>query len=169
MVFGGVASQDYDANILHNFTCPPTCFENFARQDVDSWYVGVEAAFAGTVNLTSAVTLTLGGRVAGLYFDADMDGEDCHDAVEDEPGCDDAGEGRSSVSDGLEAVTYRGGGFVGVNYDFGSASIGIMGTADYVPMADIVNPRFVGDSPSHLDLTHEVVFSARGSIVIPFN
>ena len=96
-----------------------------------------------------------------------MDGNDCIDGSL-VSGCD-GGLGTSSVSDGLSAVTYRGGGFVGVNYDFGIASVGIMGTADYVPMADIVNPRFFGDSPSHLDLTHEVVYSGRGSIVIPFN
>ncbi len=78
----------------------------------------------------------------------------------------------SEVSDGLSAVTYRGGGFVGLNYDFGGASIGIMGTADYVPMAYIVNPLATiadGGSPSHLDLTHEAVYSARGSITIPLN
>ena len=136
MIFGGAASQDYDASMLRCF--PATrCFEDFVRHDVDSWYVGVEAAVAATVNLTPALTLTLGGRVAGLYFDADMDGEDCEDNSET-AGCNAAR--TSSVDDGLNAVTYRGGGFGGVSYDFGGASVGIMGTADYVPMADIVNP-----------------------------
>jgi hypothetical protein len=165
MVFGGAATQDYDAIMIDLFPCPD-CFENFARQDVDSWYVGVEAAVAGTVNLTPALTFTLGGRVAGLYFDADMDGEDCLDGEGGTPGCQPGG--TSSVSDGLEEVTYRGGGFVGLNYDFGGASVGIMGTADYVPMADIVNPLDFS-RPSHLDLSHELIYGGRGSIVIPFN
>ena len=41
-----------------------------------------------------------------------------------------------------------------------------MGTADVVPMAEIVNPRFEGDSPSHLDVSHELIYGVRGSIVI---
>ncbi len=173
MVFGGAASQEYDVNMIDDFPCNPNCFENFARQDVDSWYVGVEYAVAATVNLSPAATFTLGGRVAGLYFDADMDGEDCLDTDNTaDPGCN-AGR-TSSVSDGLDAVTYRGGGFAGVNYDFGGASIGITGTADYVPMADIVNPRSrtfddPPGSPSHLDLSHELIYGGRASIVIPFN
>ena len=127
----------------------------------------MEYAFAATKNLTPALTFTLGGRGAGLYFDAHMDGEDCLDSDSGTPGCQVGS--TSSVSDGLTAVTYRWGGFVGVNYDFGGASVGIMGTADYVPVAEIVNPRVVGGSPSHLDLTHEFVYGGRGSIVIPFN
>ncbi len=170
MVFGGAASQDYDAIMIDFIPCTE-CREHFARQDVDTWYVGVEAALTGTVNLTPALTFTLGGRVAGLYFDANMDGDDCIDDDSRTPGCN-GREGTSSVSDGLDAVTYRGGGFVGVNYDFGGASIGIMGTADYVPMADIVNPIDLivnGGSPSHLDLSHEAVYGVQGSILIPLN
>ena len=171
MVFGGAASQDYDAKMLAQcFPFVPPCRENFARQDVDSWYVGVEAALTGTMNLSPAVSLTLGGHVAGLYFDSNMDGRDCTDGNAGVVGCD--GQRTSSVSDGLDAVTYRGGGFVALAYDFGGVSIGIMGTADYVPMADIQNPINIlsnGGSPSHLDLTHELIYGGRGSIVIPFN
>ena len=168
MIFGGATSQDYDANILSGTSCPPTCFESFVRQDVDTWYIGVEAAIAVTVNLSPAATFTLGGRVAGLYFDADMDGTDCLDTGNPaDPGC--SGALTSSVSDGLTAVTYRGGGFVGVNYDLGGVSVGISGTANYLPMAEIVNPRFVGDAPSHLDVSHELIYGVRGSIVIPLN
>lgn len=159
-LFGGGQQQQYLALIAHG---DPTGTSNVTvYEDVDSWFVGVEAGLAVDVALTNTLSAVAGGTIAYVRMETDMDARDCSAVVKlFENPCPGAAAFSTETEVKETFDSYRAGATIGLKADFGRFEMSILGEvrSDLVPKVN--NPTSLGVSGAELGQDHIVSYGGR--------
>lgn len=159
-LFGGGQQQQYTASIAHG---DPTGTANIiVYEDVDSWFVGVEAGLAVDVALTNTLSAVAGGTIAYVRMETDMDARDCSAVVKlFENPCPGAAAFNTETEVQETFDSYRAGATAGFKADFGRFEMSILGEirSDLVP--EVNNPMSAGISGAELGKDHIVSYGGR--------